>query len=151
MSKPMIAISMGDPAGVGPELCLRALTHPMVLAECRPVIFGSADLLRRVASRLKQPFAAEVLTPEQWQQGLRPANPAVLDIGHLVPELVEPGVVQAACGQAAFDYVKTAIEAAKRVLVAILGALVLGEKLPVRGWVGVVLIAAGVILLSLKR
>ena len=47
---PVVAITMGDPAGVGPELCLRALAEPTVLDECVPVVFGDADLLGRVAA-----------------------------------------------------------------------------------------------------
>ena len=40
---------MGDPAGIGPEICLRALREPRVLERCTPVLFGDAAVLNRVA------------------------------------------------------------------------------------------------------
>src|ERR1019366_4604517 len=49
-AKPILGLTMGDPAGIGPEICLRALREPAVLAECIPVLFGDADVLKRVAS-----------------------------------------------------------------------------------------------------
>ena len=47
--KPILGLTMGDPAGIGPEICLRALREPAVLAECVPVLFGDAGVLRRLA------------------------------------------------------------------------------------------------------
>ena len=46
--KPVLGLTMGDPAGIGPELCFRALQHPSVLDRCTPVLFGDAGLLRRM-------------------------------------------------------------------------------------------------------
>ena len=40
---------MGDPAGIGPELCLKVLQEPSVLSECVPVVFGDSGVLYRVA------------------------------------------------------------------------------------------------------
>lgn len=44
-SRPRIAFTMGDPAGIGPELFVRTLSDAQAL--CRPVLFGSADLVER--------------------------------------------------------------------------------------------------------
>ncbi len=52
ISKPVIAITMGDPAGVGPELSLRAALSPSVTDRCKPVIYGMGDLLSRVAQTI---------------------------------------------------------------------------------------------------
>ena len=40
MPLPRIAITVGDPAGVGPELVEKAIRDPRVLAECEPVVYG---------------------------------------------------------------------------------------------------------------
>jgi 4-phospho-D-threonate 3-dehydrogenase / 4-phospho-D-erythronate 3-dehydrogenase len=48
---------MGDPAGIGPEICLRALSDPGILALCTPVLFGDAgvvDSLRRAGLRFRE-------------------------------------------------------------------------------------------------
>ncbi|TAK91919.1 MAG: hypothetical protein EPO07_19555, partial [Verrucomicrobia bacterium] len=48
-SRPILGLTMGDPAGIGPEICLRALAEKSVLEQCVPVLFGDAGVLERVA------------------------------------------------------------------------------------------------------
>jgi 4-hydroxy-L-threonine phosphate dehydrogenase PdxA len=48
--RPIIGITMGDPAGIGPELCLRVLCEPSVLIECVPVLFGDAGVVASLTS-----------------------------------------------------------------------------------------------------
>jgi 4-hydroxythreonine-4-phosphate dehydrogenase len=52
-TKPVLAITMGDPAGIGPEIIVKALARPDVRRLCRPVIIGSPEELTTTASRLK--------------------------------------------------------------------------------------------------
>ena len=52
--KPLLAITMGDPAGVGPEICLQALHSKTVNEACRPIIFGDAGILRDVGEATGQ-------------------------------------------------------------------------------------------------
>ena len=94
---PRVAITMGDPAGVGPELCLRLLRDERVRAVCTPVVFGGAGVLRRVATHLGWP---------------EPAPDLVRDLQAIDAASVEPGKVSAACGKAAYEYVTSAIDAA---------------------------------------
>jgi 4-hydroxythreonine-4-phosphate dehydrogenase len=44
MSLPRIALTVGDPAGIGPEIVEKALSHPRVRAVCEPVVYGPRDL-----------------------------------------------------------------------------------------------------------
>jgi 4-hydroxythreonine-4-phosphate dehydrogenase len=97
MSLPRIAITMGDPAGVGPELCLRLLTNERVRTVCVPIIFGDLRVLARVAQHLDWP---------------RPDPVLVQDLRIVDAARVEPGQVSAACGRAAYQYVTSAIGAA---------------------------------------
>ena len=97
--RPLVAVTMGDPAGVGPELCLRLLRDASVLAECQPVIFGDAGVLRRVAEALGWPF------DEAWVWGgLEEAGSQSGGIWHLPglerPDVWQPGVFTAATGAA---------------------------------------------------
>src|SRR6202000_2448066 len=48
-ARPILGLTMGDPAGIGPEICLRALRESAVLAQCTPVLFGDAAVWKRVA------------------------------------------------------------------------------------------------------
>jgi len=43
-TKPVIGISMGDPAGIGPEIIVKALSSAEVYAACRPVVVADAEL-----------------------------------------------------------------------------------------------------------
>lgn len=109
---PRIAVTMGDAAGVGPELCLRLLADAAIAAECTPVVFGDAALLRRAAAATGLPFHARVIRLDEWPSALRDLRgPCVLDFQLLNAGGVEPGILSAACGEAAFRYVTAAIDA----------------------------------------
>jgi 4-phospho-D-threonate 3-dehydrogenase / 4-phospho-D-erythronate 3-dehydrogenase len=94
---PRVAITTGDPAGVGPELCLRLLRDERVRKCCAPVVFGDAGVLRRVAKHLGWPL---------------PDPGLVRDLRAIDAAMVEPGKVSAACGLAAYEYVTFAIDEA---------------------------------------
>lgn len=101
-----VAVTMGDPAGIGPEICLRLLNDAALAQLCTPVVFGDAGVLRRVATQLKLPFAAPVVT----EIG-SPTGPTVLDLRCVDAASVTPGRLDARCGDAAFRYVIASIEA----------------------------------------
>jgi 4-hydroxythreonine-4-phosphate dehydrogenase len=110
---PRLAVTMGDPAGVGPELCLRMLAERSITAACTPIVLGDAEVLRRVAQTTGLPLAARVISPSDWEQTWRTlTEPAVLDFQTIDAQGVEPGQVSAATGEAAFTYVNRAIDAA---------------------------------------
>src|SRR3990172_6498169 len=46
---PRIAVSMGDPAGVGPEIAVLAHASPEIFSLCRPVVYGDREILARAA------------------------------------------------------------------------------------------------------
>jgi len=103
---PRIAVTMGDPAGIGPEICLHLLNDASLAAHGIPVVFGDARVLRRVATQLQIPFTAPVVT----ELGSLTV-PTVLDLKCLEAAAVVPGRVDARCGDAAFRYVVASIEA----------------------------------------
>ena len=109
---PRIAITMGDPAGVGPEICLRLLADAAIARECVPVVFGDAAVLRRVAGKIGVALAAPVIATSDWPAAARRVSaPSVLDLPGVDVAMVRPGEVSAACGEAAFQYVIAGIAA----------------------------------------
>jgi 4-hydroxythreonine-4-phosphate dehydrogenase len=105
---------MGDPAGVGPELCLRLLERPVPRGRGVPVVFGDVGVLRRVAKRLGRPFRAPVIALRDWPDADRMlSEPFVVDLRQIAARSVRPGRVAAACGEAAYRYVIAAIDAAR--------------------------------------
>lgn len=107
-----IAVTMGDPAGIGPEICLRLLSDATLSPDCIPVVFGDAAVLKRVAEKLGLPFTAPILDQTAWARSHATlAAPAVLDLRCVEAALVIPGKVDARCGDAAFRYVIASIDA----------------------------------------
>ena len=102
---------MGDPAGVGPELCVRALSSPEVLRLCHPVVFGQLDVLKRVSQAIAVPLPTEL---QLWDgtSATKPSGSAVVNCPAPGAESIVPGKVSAACGAAGFTFIKTAIESA---------------------------------------
>lgn len=113
MEKPRIAVTMGDPAGVGPEICLRLLANPEILRECVPIIFGDALILRRAAEVMALPFDVPIVNrSNRASAGFGLNQPFVFDLETPEAARVQPGVVGAHTGAAGFAYVNAAIDAA---------------------------------------
>jgi 4-hydroxythreonine-4-phosphate dehydrogenase len=103
----VIAVTMGDPAGIGPEVCLHLLANEEIAGECTPVVFGDAAVLKRVAAATGLRFDAPVLS--NWPQAV--TRPSILDLRQIDAAAVVPGRVDARCGEAAYRYVMAAIDA----------------------------------------
>jgi 4-phospho-D-threonate 3-dehydrogenase / 4-phospho-D-erythronate 3-dehydrogenase len=104
---------MGDPAGVGPEVCLHLLADKALAQECTPVVFGDLAILKRVATAAKLPFDAPVISTAKWKSDCGTIEqPSVLDLQAVSAESVQPGKVSAITGRAGFTYVDRAIDAA---------------------------------------
>jgi len=111
---PRLAMTMGDPAGVGPELCLKYLACSQADPCCIPLIFGDASVLKRVAKHLGWIFSTPVLTWEKYVENPNSVTQATLiDMQSLEDNFVQPGKIDAQHGQAAYLYIQRAIEQAK--------------------------------------
>jgi 4-hydroxythreonine-4-phosphate dehydrogenase len=113
MSKPIIAVTMGDPAGVGPEICLQLLANEEVRAIATPVVFGDARLLTRCARQTGLPAPKRILSEIDWAEQCGIIDePAVLDLFGFDAEDFMPGTVSAKTGAAGYRYVEKSIAAA---------------------------------------
>src|ERR1044072_2700105 len=110
--RPRIAVTMGDPAGVGPEVCLHLLANETISREGVPVIFGHAAALERVAAATKMPMRAPIIREPDWKVKCNSiTQPTILDLQAIADEELQPGKVSAATGRAGFTYVDRAIDA----------------------------------------
>jgi 4-hydroxythreonine-4-phosphate dehydrogenase len=110
--KPRVGITIGDPAGIGPEIVLKAVADDDVRAACSPVIIGAAAELRRQADAL----GLNAAFPTYSEEHPGPGNfdkPVIFDTDNL-NESVEWGALSAASGRAAI----AAIEACVRLCLA---------------------------------
>ena len=129
MSSPKIAVTMGDPAGVGPEVCLHLLADEAIAKACIPIVFGDAAILWRVAAAADLPLKASVITPAEWEATHNAIDrPAILDLQTIDADAVEPGQVSMATGRAAFTYVDRAIDAALAAQVAAVSTAPLNKQ-----------------------
>ena len=101
---------MGDPAGVGPELCLRVLANPGVNQICSPVVLGDQDILGRVAQACNLPEPPNVISLAEWQGEPERSGPWLIHCPSLEGAAIEPGRVDERCGLAAYTYIETAIK-----------------------------------------
>jgi 4-hydroxythreonine-4-phosphate dehydrogenase len=112
-SPPRIALTMGDPAGVGPEICLRALSEPALLESCIPIVFGDAEVLHRCAAQVGLAAPQRVLNQADWASQFRSlVEPAVLDLRLFNTSKLLPGTCSSDTGRASFGYIQAAIDAA---------------------------------------
>ncbi|MGI8914553.1 MAG: 4-hydroxythreonine-4-phosphate dehydrogenase PdxA [Chloroflexota bacterium] len=108
---PLLALTMGDPAGVGPEVIVKALHDHAVYAECRPFVIGDAGVLARTASALDD--RSEVCeVQELTAAGRQPGRIDVLSIAGLSVAGVAVGELSAAAGRAAVAWVRRGAELA---------------------------------------
>jgi len=105
--KPILAITMGDPAGIGPEIVVKALSSPRLWSTCRPVVFGRLPVLETAARALGSevgfvPVGKKLPTASRSQCPLVETGPE----RDRIPPL---GRVSAAGGRAAIEAITLAI------------------------------------------
>jgi len=109
--KPILAITMGDPAGIGPEIVVRALSRKETFDMCRPIVTGDAAVIAKAVSLLQLPLkvnAVNKVSDAVFQLGVID----VFDLHCVDLSTFKYGEVQAQCGDAAFVSVTKAIELA---------------------------------------
>jgi 4-hydroxythreonine-4-phosphate dehydrogenase len=109
--RPIIAITMGDAAGVGPEIVVKALAHADLYDRCRPLVVGDAGRLRRAAelSGLGPVRVHSVKGVEDAR--FEPGVIDCIDLG-LIPADLPFGQLSAVAGDAAYHYIAKAVELA---------------------------------------
>lgn len=113
MALPLIAITMGDPAGIGPEITVKALSKMDIYNVCRPLVIGAKDVLLdsiRITHRALKVNAIKHPNEGKYKFG----TIDVLDLDNVDMKKLEYGKVSAMCGKAAGEYISKAIELAMK-------------------------------------
>jgi 4-phospho-D-threonate 3-dehydrogenase / 4-phospho-D-erythronate 3-dehydrogenase len=109
--KPLIAITMGDPAGIGPEIIVGAWAESVVHEWCRPIVVGQPTIIRRAVALWKTGLSVvEVGSPGEARPS--PDEIPCIACGSADALDVVPGTLDARAGQAAYDAVIAAIRLA---------------------------------------
>jgi 4-phospho-D-threonate 3-dehydrogenase / 4-phospho-D-erythronate 3-dehydrogenase len=109
--RPVIGITMGDAAGIGPEIIVKALAHEEVYQICRPVVIGDAKILERVKPIVESSAKINIITdPVEGKYEYGTID--VIDVD-IVPVDLPFGEVSAIAGDAAFQFIAKSVELAK--------------------------------------
>jgi len=111
MNKPIIAITLGDPAGVGPEIVVKALKNKEIYDVCNPLVIGDYGVLGKALKATNSSLklnAVSNLADCKYILG----TIDFIDLNNIDISSLQYGKVQAQCGQAAFDYLSYAIKLA---------------------------------------
>ena len=111
MYRPLIGVSVGDPAGIGPEITAKALSLPEIYELCRPLVVAEAEMMREAVrfSGLSQQIHA-ISSPREgfYKQGVID----VLDMKNINDKSIRHKVISAEYGRASYEYVNKVIELA---------------------------------------
>jgi 4-phospho-D-threonate 3-dehydrogenase / 4-phospho-D-erythronate 3-dehydrogenase len=110
MATPVVGITMGDAAGIGPEIIVKALGVKTVYEWCRPVVIGDARRLRKAARIVGMKTAVNAV-PDPASAGQRFGEIDCIDVP-LVPDDLPFGKLSATAGNAAYHFIARAVELA---------------------------------------
>ncbi len=114
--RPLLAITMGDPGGIGPEVCAKALAAAEVHEICRPLVVGDAAVVEDAARFCGLGVGVHAVHgPAQGRY--KRGTIDVLDLRNMPRDRLRYGQVTPEQGKASFEYVVTAIELARRTAV----------------------------------
>ena len=107
--KPLLAITLGDPAGTGPELITKALVDPEVRAVARPVVIGDAGTVRAALGITRvEAVVRSIGLPRETADD--PGVIDVIDLANVAATRLERGKVSADAGRAAYEAIRRAVE-----------------------------------------
>lgn len=108
-SRPVIAVPMGDPAGIGPEIVIKALSDSSVINAARCVVVGDGNVLEHAMGFYNMPKLAikRIQQPEAGDYSAGVLN--LLDLGNVDMAKFVPGDISGMCGRAAYEYIEKAI------------------------------------------
>ncbi|UCH14710.1 MAG: 4-hydroxythreonine-4-phosphate dehydrogenase PdxA [Bacteroidales bacterium] len=107
--KPVLGITMGDPAGIGPEIAAKAIGNKTIYKICHPVLIGNVQIMEN-AVRLAGTFLSVNKITEISQASFREGIMNIYEIGGVNTDNIRSGEISAEAGDLAFRIIKTAID-----------------------------------------
>jgi 4-hydroxythreonine-4-phosphate dehydrogenase len=115
-NRPLIAITLGDPASIGPEIAVKSLANPEIYAICRPLLIGDANVVQAAMNTTGVKLAINtVASPAEGKYELGAID--LIDLNNVNIATLEWGKIQAQAGRASFEYIVRSIELAQAGLV----------------------------------
>lgn len=109
MEKPIIAVTMGDPAGIGPEIVAKSIADKATYDVARCIVIGDKKVMEKDIEIVGADLKVNVVeSPADGDYSYGVLN--MIDLDNIDMSMFEYGKINAMCGQAAFDYIKKSIE-----------------------------------------
>ncbi|WLD76668.1 4-hydroxythreonine-4-phosphate dehydrogenase PdxA [Mogibacterium neglectum] len=109
MEKPIIAVTMGDPAGIGPEIVVKSIADKTTFDIARCIVVGDKKVMAKAIEIVGADLKINTVdSPADGDYSYGVLN--MIDLDNIDMSRFEYGKVNAMCGQAAFDYIKKSIE-----------------------------------------
>ena len=111
MTKPIIAVPIGDPAGVGPEITAKALASEEVQACANVIVVGDGKIVRQAIEISKVPLTVKIISAVK-EADFTPGVLNLIDLNNIDMSKFAFGKVSGMCGKAAYAYIAKCIELA---------------------------------------
>lgn len=109
IEKPVIAITMGDAAGIGPEVIVKALQSKYIHEICRPLVVGEADIMQKTIKLIDKNTKLHSINGTE-DITTAPGFINLIDLHNLVSNDVITGQICSACGKAAMEFIRYAVD-----------------------------------------
>ena len=110
--KPLVLITMGDPAGIGPEIVLKACADPETVSSARLVVAGDRKVMDRAETYPGMPGLAIRVIEDPEDGEYVPGVLNLIDLNNVDMERFTVGEISGMCGKAAYEYIEKSIELA---------------------------------------
>ncbi|MFS0689381.1 4-hydroxythreonine-4-phosphate dehydrogenase PdxA [Sporosarcina sp. 179-K 8C2 HS] len=107
----IIAIPMGDAAGIGPEITVKSLAKKEIYNMCNPLVVGDVEVIKKAIDITEVNLGVNIIS-EPGEGKYEFGTIDVLDMENINMDELQPGQVQAQCGRAAFEFIKKSVELA---------------------------------------
>ena len=109
MGKPIIGITIGDPAGIGPEIVVKALSKPEIYEACRPVVIGDLKILQQVSKGLRANVSFKTINHPQDAQS-KASIIDIIDLKNVDVKNLQIGKISQHAGKASIEYIEKAVK-----------------------------------------
>lgn len=111
--KAIIAVPMGDPAGIGPEITVKSLVDKEVLEAANSIVIGDAKVIEQTIEITESDLKINIISNAE-EAKFEAGTVDLIDLDNVDMSTFEFGKVQAQCGKAAFAYIERAIDMAMK-------------------------------------
>jgi 4-hydroxythreonine-4-phosphate dehydrogenase len=135
-TRPIIAITIGDPAGIGPEVVAKALSDKAIYNMCRPFIIGESATMQAAITLTQTSLILHPVAQASETTGKSGAVD-ILDMHNLAWDKVKIGQISADCGRASMEYLDKAMQLAlNHEIAAVVNAPINKEATMLAGFTG---------------